>query len=114
MSIWKKISGMLTPEGDGDKRAFWVFVRCDHCQEAIRLRVDLYSDLSIQYGDGKNDELFFTRKTIMGSNDCFERITVELVFNKHRRFIEKSIEHGEFITEEEYLEGIKDDQNPQA
>ena len=114
MSIWKKFSGMLAPGGDDDKRAFWVYVRCDRCQEAIRLRVDLYSDLSIQYGEGKNDELFFTRKTIIGSSDCFEGIYIELTFDKHRRLKEKSIEHGEFITEEEYLDVIKDDQKPHS
>lgn len=112
MSIWKKISGILAPEGNDDKRAFWVYVSCNRCQEAIRLRVDLYSDLSIQYDEGKNDEQFLTRKTIMGSSDCFERIYVELTFDKHRRLKEKSIEHGGFITEEEYLEVMKNDQNP--
>jgi hypothetical protein len=112
MSIWKKISGMLVSKGDDDKRAFWVYVHCDRCQEAIRLRVDLYSDLSIQYGEGKNGELFFTRKTIMGSGDCFERIYVELTFDKHRRLKEKSIEHGGFITEQEYLEVMNGDQTP--
>jgi len=114
MSIWKKISGLLAPEGNDDKRAFRVYVRCDRCQEAIRLRVDLYSDLSIQYGEGKDDEVLFTRKMIMGNRDCFERILVELSFDKHRRLKDKSIENGTFITEEEFMEEMKDDQNSQA
>lgn len=111
MSIWKTISGMLAPGGDDDERAFWVYVRCDRCQEAIRLRVDLYSDLSVNYTEGKKNDSFFTRKTIMGSSDCFERITVELSFDKDHRLKEKSIEGGGFITEEEYLEVMKDRQN---
>ena len=112
MSIWKKISGILVSEGDDDKRAFWVYVRCDRCQEAIRLRVDLYNDLSIQYGEGKDDEVLFTRKMIMGNKDCHERMIMELTFDKHRRLKEKSIEHGGFITEQEYLEVMNGDQTP--
>ncbi len=105
---------MLSPGGDDDQRALWVYVRCDRCQETIRSRVDLYSDLSVRYGEGKGDQVFFTRKTIMGRSDCFERITVELTFDQHRRLKEKSIEHGGFITAEEFIETRKDDQNPHS
>ena len=107
MSIWKKISGILVSEGDDDKRAFWVYVRCDRCHETIRSRVDLYNDLSIQYGEGKDNEVFFTRKMIMGNKDCYERMIMELTFDKHRRLKDKSIENGTFITEEEFMEGMK-------
>lgn len=114
MSIWKKFSGLLAPARTDDFRNFWVYVRCDRCQEVIRSRVDLYNDLSAQDGDGKGNRSLFTRKTIMGNSYCFERITVELVFDKDRRLKEKSIEHGQFITEEEYLEFVKHDQNLQT
>lgn len=84
----------------GDEQAgtgCWVYVRCKRCGEVIKTRIDLQSDLSQQEQGG-----YLTRKTLVGNQHCFERIEVELTFDKQRRLVGRQISGGDFIT----VEGI--------
>lgn len=102
MGIFKKISSLLSSASDRDASAFWVYVRCDLCGEKIRTRVDLHNDLSIRYGESKQGNTYFTRKSLLGSQHCFKLIEVQLTFDQDRQLIDKQIEGGQFITEEEF------------
>lgn len=76
---------------------YWIYVRCNRCGEVIKTRLDLQHDLSLRDGGG-----YIARKTLVGSQLCFERIEVTLTFDAGRRLAEQEISGGEFITEAEY------------
>lgn len=77
--------------------AYWVYVRCRRCGEAIKTRIDLHNDLSIADEGG-----YVVNKTLMGSNLCFERVKVTLRFDGQRRLADRQVSQGEFISAEEY------------
>lgn len=83
-------------EGGGES-GHWIYVRCRHCGEVLKTRIDLRNDLSPRDGGG-----FVVRKTLVGSRHCFQRIEVMLIFDENRRLAGREIAHGEFITAEEF------------
>jgi hypothetical protein len=89
--------------GDGAGRnAFWIYVRCNACGEAIRVRVAREHDLSPEF-DGETDSptSYHMTKEVVGQK-CFRRIHVEMTFDGARRPTEQEITGGTFITREEY------------
>jgi hypothetical protein len=86
--------------GEGqDKTGYYVYVRCNRCGEAIKARIDLRNDLSRLEEGG-----FVVRKTLVGSQRCFERVEVTLTFDDNRKLVDREIVRGEFITGEEFDE----------
>ena len=86
--------------GEGqDKTGYHVYVRCNRCGEAIKARIDMRNDLSRLEEGG-----FVVRKTLVGSQRCFERVEVTLTFDENRKLVDREIVRGEFITREEFEE----------
>ena len=84
--------------GERDDTAYWVYVRCHRCGEAIRTRIDLRNDLSpLEAGGG-----YKVSKTLVGNQRCFERIETTFVFDENRQLVEREILRGDFITAEEF------------
>jgi hypothetical protein len=102
MSFFKKIASFLSPPTSSDTNAYWVYVKCNRCGENIRARVNLANDLSTNYEDGEKN--FFCRKTLIGEGRCFERVEVELTFDKKRNLISREINGGQFISEDEFFQ----------
>lgn len=102
MSFLKKLSSFFS-QPSGDKRSFWLYVQCEKCGEILKGRVDLYNDLSIQYGESGGGNTYYCRKVFVGSNRCYRPIEVELTFDKNRKLVNEEITGGEFVTEDEYL-----------
>lgn len=97
MSIFKRLSDLFSGGDPSDPAAYWLQVRCDQCGEVIRTRVDLRNELSLQYDQQGNPAGYLCRKTMVGSNQCFRRIEVELRFDTRRRLIERHIQGGMFV-----------------
>jgi len=108
MGILDKLAKYLLTSSDEDENAYWVYVQCNRCGEQIRSRVNLNNDLSVEYL-GKKDQTYHCRKTIVGRTGCFQRIEVELNFDKNRKMIERQVTGGEFIEESEYISEDKED-----
>lgn len=102
MGLFKKSASLFAPREAGDRYARWLYVQCDHCGEKLRARVDLRNDLSIQYGETDGAVTYFCRKTLVGSGRCFQPIETGLTFDAGRQLIERQIQGGRFISEEEY------------
>ena len=100
MSFFKKISQLVSPPQDAN--VYWVYVKCNRCGEKVRARINLRNDLSINYGVKKGGDTYYCRKSIMGAGKCFQRVEVELTFNKNRKLINQEIQGGQFISEKEY------------
>src|SRR5262245_23848 len=71
MGFLKNLFGGATAKPE--KHYYTFNVKCKRCGEILEGRVDLDNDLSLDDdGDG-----YLVRKTLMGSNRCFQQIEVE-------------------------------------
>lgn len=100
MGIIEKISRFFSSSSMGDEAAYWIYVRCDRCGEKLQTRVNLHNDLSVEYVEG-NIHSYNCRKTMVGSSGCFQRIEIQLIFDKNRKLIDREITGGTFIEEGE-------------
>ena len=107
MSFLKRISELFSSSGAGDDSAYWLYAKCKRCGESIRTRVDLHNDLSVNYGEGGEGTTYFCRKVLIGQEQCFQRIEVQLTFDQGRKLIDRQISGGDFITEDLYLASIE-------
>jgi hypothetical protein len=78
------------------KRYYTFSVKCKRCGEVIEGRVDLDNDLSVEYeGD---DEVYYSRKGLMGTERCFQRMEAEFKFSPDRTLLKQDVSGGEFVS----------------
>lgn len=99
MQFLKRLFGGTGTKAPNDP-ALHLYVRCDRCGAGVHVRVHLYNDLSIDYGETDVDG-YTLRKEIMDSR-CFRLMHAELRFDKARRELSRTIEGGTFISADEY------------
>jgi hypothetical protein len=80
-----------------DPNALWLYVQCDKCGAPVAIRVDTRNDISIDYETGGR----FLRKEIMDST-CFQLMYAQLWFDANGKIKDRFVEHGKFLTREEY------------
>lgn len=102
MDFIKKLNKLLSASSEKDGDALWIYVRCAGCGEKLRTRIRLNNDLSIDFGEGENQDIYICRKTLVGNQQCFRRIEIQLTFNSNRKIIGREIVGGEFISVEEF------------
>jgi len=101
MSFFDKISEYFRSSNDVDEDGYLIFVRCNRCNEPLRVRVNLRHDLSVNY-DAPKDQSYYCRKTLVGSSGCFERIEIELTFNNKKKLVTREISGGTFIIKADF------------
>ena len=99
MSFLKKLVSQIVPPSQPASWDYWMAVKCNRCGEVIRTRVNLRNDLSIEYGEGSNEVTYFSRKTIIGNEHCYQPIEVELTFDRNHKLIDRKIKNGQFVEE---------------
>ncbi len=87
--------GSGAPQDD----ALYVYVQPKMCKEIVKVRIDLKNQLSRE----EQGEGFFVRKTARGQR-CPFAADMLLRFDARRNLIEKTVEDGTFVTEQEYRE----------
>lgn len=102
MDFVKKLNKLMSASNETDGDALWVYVRCARCGEKLGTRISLHNDLSIDFGEGDNQDIYICRKTLVGNQQCFRRIEIQLTFNSNRKIIGREIVGGEFISVEEF------------
>jgi hypothetical protein len=105
LSFLKKLFSRITSGAQRNAHIYPVYVRCGQCGEKLQIQINLWNDLSIQYGDTDKEDVYFTRKQIVGRSGCCKPIEVELTFDRQRHVKDRKIQGGQFITEEEFLAG---------
>ena len=86
----------------GADNALWLRVRCDRCGEAIRVRVDRRYDVASNLLDpGEEGSAYTMHKDVVGDN-CFQRISVTLGFDRRLNIVERHIRGGQLQTEAEF------------
>ena len=104
MASLGRLLGGLFGKGGGEPRdnAYYYYVRCGKCGEAIRVRVDRANDLAQDFeGAGDNPSGYTATKGVVGKK-CFRTISLTLQFDGARRETSRSIDGGDFISAEEY------------
>jgi hypothetical protein len=99
MGFFKQLGKLFKPRSNSDEWVHWVSVQCNRCGEQIRSRIDLRNDLSINYGED-GSLTYFIRKVLMGEGHCFQRIEIELTFDKDRKLMDRQISGGKFAEEQ--------------
>ncbi len=103
MSFLKKISNFFSSSNLRKNPSYWVYVQCKKCSEKIKVRVNLYNDLSIQYGEKNEADSYFCRKMVIGNERCYRPIEVEMTFDRNKKLTDRQITGGSFISEAEFL-----------
>lgn len=75
----------------------YYFVRCNKCNEVIKVRINPNNDLSAQDDGGG----YFSRKMIVGQR-CYNRIDAEFTFGGNRRFKNAEISGGTLVDKKAY------------
>ncbi|MDX1994657.1 MAG: hypothetical protein SF029_19900 [bacterium] len=78
-------------------RAIYLYVRPKRCDQIVRVRIDLWNDLS------ENDEGggYFVRKTAQGTR-CPFAAEIHVSFDGKRNITQQGVENGAFVEEAEY------------
>ena len=108
MGLINKFLALIKPPSSD--RNYWFYVQCDHCKENLKGRVDMHNHLSIQYGEEKSGNTYFCRKVMIGSNRCYKPVEVEFRFDSNRKLLDRQIKGGQFVTEDEFLAGVLENQ----
>ncbi len=102
MGFFKKISQAFSGARQSDPEVYMIYVRCAHCGETLKSRVNLMNDLSLRYGEGNEGNSYYCRKILSGASRCFRKIEVNLTFDVNRKLIDRQISGGEFISAEDF------------
>ena len=89
------------PGGD-DPNAYWIYVQCGKCGEALRVRVDRRWDLAQVFANDDRVAGYMVTKDIVGSQRCFQPIQVHQEFDKGYKLKKQEITNGKFLTRQEY------------
>jgi hypothetical protein len=96
----KLLGGGAGERGDGD--AYFLYVRCGACGEAIRVRAHRRWDFHQEFSEDSDGVVGYTlHKEIMGQR-CFRIVRATVRFDARLREVERAIEGGEFISEQEW------------
>ncbi len=96
MNILKSIANFLSPPRPISNVA-WVNVQCNRCGETLQCRINLNNDLSVQYGADETDITYYCRKMVIGEQKCFQKVELELTFDKNKKLTDNKVSGGKFI-----------------
>jgi hypothetical protein len=97
MGFFKKLGSFFSTSPSENEVSYYIGVKCDHCGEEIRARVNLYNDLSIEYDDTGNISGYICHKVIVGAQRCYQPIDIVLKFDPKRKLLEKEITGGKYL-----------------
>ncbi len=85
-----------------DSSAYWLYVQCARCGEALKVRVDRRWDLMQEFGDQDRVSGYSLHKDIVGSRRCFQVIHVDQDLDASGRVTTQRITDGKFLSQQEY------------
>jgi len=99
MNFFDKLKTFFTVQTRADDFVLWLYVKCKRCGAPVAVRVNLRNDPSLD--DESNG--YILRKEIMDSQ-CFTLMHAELELNAAHKIVSQTIDKGEFLTREQYVE----------
>lgn len=79
-----------------------IYLKDSKCGNKIKVLLRKSYDIQRVYDEGK-EAAFMINKVII-CDKCFNKITIDIKFDKKYNIISREIEGGKYITEEEYSE----------
>lgn len=97
MTLLDKLGRLFRPPRQRVDTSFHYFtVRCLRCGELIEAKINVYNDVSAEFGpDGK--ATYHCRKVLIGAGRCYQQIEVTFELDERRRVLEQSVSGGEFV-----------------
>jgi hypothetical protein len=78
-----------------------IFLKDNKCGHKIRVVLRKSYDIQRVYDDQDQEAAFMINKLII-CDKCFNKINIDIKFDKRYNILSRKIDNGEFITEEEY------------
>jgi hypothetical protein len=101
MNLLKRFRKILSSPLPKTERAMYLYVQCNHCGEKLRARVDIWNELTPEYGkDSDKASGYFCRKVLIGQKLCYQPIELKLKFDQNHQLISQEINGGRFIEKE--------------
>jgi hypothetical protein len=94
MGFLKRLFGGGEPR---DPDAIWLYVRCDHCGQKMKIRVDRRLDLRPDFERGG----YRLYKSIMDGT-CFSQMMARVHFDSGQRIVSQELEGGTFLSRKEF------------
>ncbi len=101
MWLWRLLSGVNKRDG----RILHLYVACNNCHTPVHVRIDVYNDLTLEYGDREQAVGYVLRKEIMDSR-CFRLMHAEILFDTTRRETQRTVDGGVFVDESVYHQHV--------
>ena len=95
--VFEAIRNWLTGSGQRDRTGIYFYVKCGTCGTPLEVRVDRTLDLQRDFEQGG----YVLHKEVMDGT-CFRLFHFTVRFDGRYNVVERQIEGGEFITEDEY------------
>lgn len=83
---------------DRDERGAYFYVKPHRCDDVLRVRVDLYNDLSLT-DDGSG---YWVRKLASSGNYKCQQVELTLYFNKNHRLEDSEVTGGSLVERSDY------------
>jgi hypothetical protein len=97
MGWLSRLLGSSSGRRRDSSNALWLYVRCDRCGTPLAVRVNRANELTPDYQAGG----YYIRKEMMDGK-CFQLMYAELHFDANGNEISREIEHGKFITRDDF------------
>lgn len=98
MSLFDKIKNMFT--SSSDPKIIKVFLKDSKCGNKMRVVLRKGYDIQRIYDDNLEGN-YQVRKVIV-CDKCYNNVVIDLKFDRNYNILDKSIENGQFLTEEEF------------
>jgi hypothetical protein len=103
MNFLKSLRKIMSSPLPKTERAMYLYVQCDHCGEKLRARVDIWNELTPEYGQASDKASgYFCRKVLIGEKLCYQPIELKLKFDQNHQLISQEINGGKFIEKEAF------------
>jgi len=101
VGFWDALKSALGLGGGGSvDRGLYLYVRCDRCQDIVRVRINLANDLQQEFVENSDDVAGYSLTKGIVDSKCFRPMTLTMRFDRRRNELERSVEGGTLVDQE--------------
>jgi hypothetical protein len=97
MMVFDRLRKLFAGSSQGDAAGIYFYVKCGKCGAPVKIRVDRRHDLQRDFDQSG----YILQKEVMDGT-CFRIFNFTVRFDSRYHIVEREIDGGAFITEEEY------------
>ena len=104
MGLWDTLKSALGLGGGGGgrDRGLYLYVRCNRCQDVVRVRVNMANDLQQEYVENSDDVAGYSLTKGIVDSKCFRPMTLTMRFDRRRNEQERSVEGGTLVDQADW------------